>query len=698
MLGYVLAGLALGAIYAIASASLVVTFVSAGVLNFSFSAMAYTVARFYYYLNTEHHWGTDTAGVVAIGAFAPLLGVVLYLVLFQFLRGKSTLTKVVATIGLSVALPPVADLAMGKKEILAAPGLANLNDKPHKFFSAQVTNDQIITYVFLVVVVALGSYIFTRTEAGLKVRAVVDSEALASLSGSNPHRVAMGVWAASTMLAGLAGVLVAPANGLNTGGMLLLMAAAFAPVVAARLRSLPAAVIIAIAMGLVTDVIQKWIQGTDFAATLIPSIPFGFMLIALVYFTIKAGSLREESGARGALDAAIKPATEDADVAAAEAASLRGWSALLAGTPLIVVALLPVIFSGQSYWMNLVSLGICYSIIFLTYTLIAGEGGMMWLSQITFAGVGAMMTGQLVTHAHMNVLLAALCAAGIAAAIGSVIGLLTVKLGDLYIALTTLTFGILVDGLIFTRLRFAQGGLGVSVPRPGWATTDTKFFYLAFAVFVVIAALIINLRRSTSGLALRAARDSATASRTIGLSVLQMKVITGALGAFVAAIGGSFFAMHELVAQPLSYSPFLGLVWLAVIVTLGVRSITAAALAGMSFTLLPGVFDTYVPSKWADIPTIMFGLGAISVARNPEGVVAQQGHALRRLFGKLTPAKPAVAAAAQSGSMVAASAEPMPTTPSTIDVSDATPALVEQPATATDTLRTGGKHRKQVAS
>ena len=41
---------------------------------------------------------------------------------------------------------------------------------------------------------------------------------------------------------------------------------------------------------------------------------------------------------------------------------------------LIVVALLPVIFSGKSYWMNLASLGICYSIIFLNYTLIAGEG------------------------------------------------------------------------------------------------------------------------------------------------------------------------------------------------------------------------------------------------------------------------------------------------------------------------------------
>ena len=63
MLQYVLAGLALGSIYAIASASLVVTFVSAGVLNFAFGSMAYFVARFYYWLNSQHGWSTDAAGV-----------------------------------------------------------------------------------------------------------------------------------------------------------------------------------------------------------------------------------------------------------------------------------------------------------------------------------------------------------------------------------------------------------------------------------------------------------------------------------------------------------------------------------------------------------------------------------------------------------------------------------------------------------
>jgi branched-chain amino acid transport system permease protein len=71
LLQYVLAGLALGSIYAIASSGLVVTFVSAGVLNFAFGSMAYVVARFYYWLNSQQHLSTVSSGLLAILVAAP---------------------------------------------------------------------------------------------------------------------------------------------------------------------------------------------------------------------------------------------------------------------------------------------------------------------------------------------------------------------------------------------------------------------------------------------------------------------------------------------------------------------------------------------------------------------------------------------------------------------------------------------------
>ena len=63
MLQFVIAGLVLGGIYAIASAGLVITYTSSGILNFAFGAMAFFIARLYYYLHTQQGWSIVAAGV-----------------------------------------------------------------------------------------------------------------------------------------------------------------------------------------------------------------------------------------------------------------------------------------------------------------------------------------------------------------------------------------------------------------------------------------------------------------------------------------------------------------------------------------------------------------------------------------------------------------------------------------------------------
>jgi branched-chain amino acid transport system permease protein len=694
MLQYVLFGLALGSIYAIASSALVITFVSAGVLNFAFGSMAYVDARFYYWLNSQHHMATWTAGFIAIAVAAPLLGVFLYLVLFRYIRGRTQLIKIVTTIGLSVALPPVANLIFGNQTIDQAPGLASLSDKPFHIFGTAVTHDQVIIYAFLLLVVVLGLAVLRFTDIGLRVRAMVDSEAMTSLSGTSPNKVSLGVWAVSAMLAGLAGVLVAPTAGLTTTGMTTLMAAAFAAVVVARLTSVAGAVAAALAMGVVTDVIQKYLPAnSSFTAAIIPSIPFAFILVALIYYTLRSGTIDENAGVGGPLDQAVRPASQATQDSGIGTPARAVWEKALSALPLLGVAVLPLIFHGSAYWLSLTALGMCYAITFLTFTVVTGEGGMLWLSQIIFAGVGALGAPQFANSWHLPILVAILVAATLSAVIGAVIGLITIRLGELYVALATLTFGLLVETLIFTRNRFLQGGLGVIVNRPKFAQGDLAFSYLAFAFFLIFALLIWNMRRSTSGLALRAVRDSTAASRTLGLSIVQVKVLVSALGAFVAAVGGGFLAMDQSVANPQVYATFLGLVWLAVVVTLGVRSISAAALAGLSFSLLPGVMQTYAPAKWGEVPAILFGLGAIGVAKNPEGAVLQQGRAIRSLIGKLIPhsATPVPAFAGQGSSTWPAD-KGTPESPATATAT-ATPATADAeappPTARADSASTG---------
>jgi branched-chain amino acid transport system permease protein len=639
MLQYVIAGLVLGGIYAIASAGLVITYVSSGILNFSFGALAYFVARLYYFLHVQQNWGIPYAALVSIVIAAPALGVFLYFVLFRFLRLSSPLIKVVATLGLLVAIPALSTLIFGNTVISSAPGLAPEPVRVFDFLGVAVTLDQVIVYACVVATVVLGSAVLRYTDVGLKVRALVDSPAMTALSGTSPHAVSVGVWAVSTFFAGLAGVLAAPIIGLNADNFTLLIAAAFAAVIAARFRSLPMAVAVGLAMGIVTSLIQRYLPpSSNWTTEIIDAVPFIFIAVFLVYNLIRRSTEGDADRVGGALDRAITPQGAN-QIAGSAGNAVESGSLGLAGRyapPVLfigIAALLPLLVQG--FWVGLVAQSFAYGIIFLSFTLVTGEGGMIWLCQITFAGVGALTASQLATVHGWPVLPAILVGGLVALPMGLIIGFLTIRLGDLYVALVTLTFGLLMENLVFTLGIFSNQGLGVTMGRPAFAVSDEAFAYVCLVAFVIVALFIFNLRRSTTGLALNAVRWSPPGARTLGISVAQMKIVTAGLAALVAGIGGGFLVAAQTSAQPADFETFLGVIWLAALVTIGVRSNAAALIAGIAFTMLPALATAYLPSWTGNIPPVLFGLGAIGVAKFPEGCLEQAGQFLRRQLRSL---------------------------------------------------------------
>jgi branched-chain amino acid transport system permease protein len=326
----------------------------------------------------------------------------------------------------------------------------------------------------------------------------------------------------------------------------------------------------------------------------------------------------------------------------AETASLNFFGKYAGPLVLIgVVAALPLIVS--SYWVGLFALAFAYAVIFLSWTLVTGEGGMLWLCQITFAGVGAITAAQLATNHGWPVLAAAVVGGLVAAAMGAVVGFLSIRLGDLYVALITLTFGLLMENLVFTLPAYVNQGLGLSVNRPDFASSNLSFDYLCLVVFVIFALFIVNFRRSTTGLALNAARWSAAGARTSGISVVQMKVIAGSLAAFIAGIGGALLVMAQSPFVPATtFVTFEGLVWLAVLVSIGVRSNAAALIAGLVLVFPAALFQNYLPSwTWTtEALPVLFGLGAISAAKYPDGSLAENSRQLRRLLLRLRPTAP----------------------------------------------------------
>jgi branched-chain amino acid transport system permease protein len=644
MMAYVLAGLVMGGVYSISAASMVVTYVSAGVLNFAFGSIAFFVARLYYYLNVQLGWGIAPAAVVSILIVGPFLGVALYLSLFKYLSRATALTKVVATVGLSVAIPAVAQLLFGTSAILSTPGLAPQPVSVFHVVGVAVTADQLISYACVVVVLGVGWYVLQRSRAGLMVRATVDSEALTSVSGVAPGRIALGVWATGTLLAGLAGVLAGPTLNVDSvSNYTLLTASAFAAVVAARLSSLPIAVIVGLAMGVAGSLVQ-WALPPQSAWTtdVGSSIPFVIVAVFLLWYTAR-GSMGKVRGSGGALDEAIR-VDQSASGGSRESGTERPGDrkrltpgrvlALLPNnTFLVVAAVLPLILGG--YRVGLVAEAAAYGIIFLSYTLLTGQGGMISLCQITFAGVGAITTAQMATVFGWPVLAGILLGAVVAALGGLIVGALTVRMGNLYVALATLTFGLLMSTLVFQQNRFYQIGAGVSVPFLSFAQSYTSLAYFILAVFAVIGLALAATRSSTSGLALSALRSTETGAQAVGVNVVRMKITVSAVAAGIAGLGGGLLATYSGAAFPDSFDALTGLVWFAVLVTNGIRTSNAALAAGLMFAYLPDILATYLSPRFGPVSTALFGLGAVMLARNPEGVISMNGRQLAGLGRKV---------------------------------------------------------------
>ena len=654
MQGYVLAGLVLGSIYAISALGLVLTYSSSRIVNLAHGATAYAVAVFYHWLNHEQGWSIPVAAVVSLLVFSPLLGLALWAVLFRRLTHAPAAIRFLATVGLWVALPVGVRLVFpfSQGEIFQPQGLVKIPvDIFHlSAFNVAINGNQLAVLVGGVAVVVGLSVLLRATPIGLATRASVDSPRSAGLSGINTTMVSAGSWMLGTALAGLAGILLAPILGLTDVQFTLLLVASFAAAVVGRLTSLPLTFAGAMLIGLIQGVSVDFLPSHGILASgFRPSVPFIVMLVFLLAYQ-GLGKERFEIDLR-----ASAPAHEPAPVA-----PLRGWRAAV-GPLIVVVALFSVPFWLSSFWVGVASQGIALAILFLTFTIVTGEGGMLSLCQATLAGVGGFATAALATHstifgyqvpnpfsssAGWPIGLAILAGALLAVPIGLLVAALSLRLGDIYLALATLAFSLLVEQLVFARQEFDNFGGGVSVNRPDFLGINfdinhpTSFFLLLAGIFLIVAWFTVNLRRATTGLVMASMRSSEQAASTIGVNVVRSKLLAFGVSAFVAGLGGALFAITIGRASSTSFNVLVGIVWLAIVVTWGVRSVFGALIAGIVLAVVPQLFNQYLPSGWHEVPTLLFGLGAIGMARQPRGVLFDLVTGLRRLRDRLAPTRP----------------------------------------------------------
>jgi branched-chain amino acid transport system permease protein len=590
---YIISGLVAGSITAISALGLLITYKSSRVFNFAHGAIAYSIAIFYYYLVNRNGWSIEVAAPFTILIVAPLLGLFLYFALFRRLTHASPTVRLVSTVGLWVALPAVIRVMFpfSTEDVFQPQGLIRnpVDQNFLKVFGTFMNTNQVAVIVSALVIVVATSVILRYTPIGLATRITVDHPRNAEIAGVNTEAVTAGSWMVGIMLAGFAGVLLSPILGLTEATFTLLLVGSFAAVVIGRMSSLPLTFAGAVAIGLLQQVWLKY-QPTEglFSVGVAASIPFAVMLVFLVIYSFTSSGLRRESFE---IDRRVGGGAHGEAPPLPPAHGLRRLIGPVIAA--IVLVLLPVLFNNfwifDQFWIGVFAQGIALAIVFLSYTMVTGEGGMISLCQITLAGIGAFATARLAAEAGFPAWAAILVGALIAVPFGLLVALPSLRIGDLYLALLTLGFALLIEQFVWIRSEYDNFGAGLPVPRPfALGITDrVEMYAVVTIIFAVIALLIVNLKRATAGLVFASIRSSEPASMTSGISIVRAKLILFATSAFVAGLGGALYASVVGSATTRSFNALVGIVWLAVVVTWGVRSVVGALLAGMILAISP---------------------------------------------------------------------------------------------------------------
>jgi ABC-type branched-subunit amino acid transport system ATPase component/branched-subunit amino acid ABC-type transport system permease component len=639
LLTLVLSGVITGAIYSLVAAGVTLSYAATGIFNFAYGAIAYVSAVTYFELNTGRHWSIVPAALVVICIEAPLLGIVVDGAVFRRLTSASPAARVVAPVGLMIALPAAArfiidglinwfDVALVKTQQLNSVGFpSGVGPVPRKEWDipggATLDSNQ-LALLIVAVVSAVGLwYIVRRMHIGLRMRAVVDSGSLAQLRGVDSGRTSRTAWIIGCVLAAMAGVFGAPVLGsLGANSFVTVQFVASAAAVLGGLRNVPVAAIGGVLLGVAQNLVFGYATFASDIKGFNTAVPFVLLLGGLVVMT------RDRRRSGGTV-------SDDGEAASLGRIPFPKWfTALVSGLFLFWLFVL-----ADDYWVGVSINGLALAIVLLSFVVVTGLGGMVSLAQAAFVTSSGLMTGLLVVGHGWPFIPGAIVGIAFAVVVGIVVALPALRLGGLPLALATLALAFLGDSVLFQwdPLRNRQTGWNFTRPKLGPVDLANRTtFAIVLVVIVVLCVVVIrNIERSATGRAIMAVRGSSIAAATSGHEPARTKLMVFAASAGIAGLGGVMLTIERQSATNAQFPATVGLLWLAQVVLFGVRRPGTAVAAGISAAIFPELlragfhWPSWVPTflSWngtrsVEIPAILFGLGAVAVAQNPDGFLS----------------------------------------------------------------------------
>jgi branched-chain amino acid transport system permease protein len=268
---------------------------------------------------------------------------------------------------------------------------------------------------------------------------------------------------------------------------------------------------------------------------------------------------------------------------------------------------------------------------------LTGTTGLISLGQAGFLAVGAYTNAILLSDYHLPLWLTLPASGLMAAVISIVVGIPSLRLKGLYLAITTLAFSFIINHVILYAEDLTHGPNGVFVT--GASILGIKFdrglplYYLTLGLAAATILATLNLSRTKIGRAWMAIRDHDIAARVMGVDLVRYKLLAFFISSFIVGIAGALMSLQIRFVNIDVFGLILSIEALAIIIFGGLGSIAGAVIGAVFLSFLPDLIrivvsifsspgSAFYTSYVFEIRGVAYGIVIVVFLRfQPEGLI-----------------------------------------------------------------------------
>ena len=244
------------------------------------------------------------------------------------------------------------------------------------------------------------------------------------------------------------------------------------------------------------------------------------------------------------------------------------------------------------YYISILNLILIAVVGALGLNILVGYTGQVSIGHGAFMSVGAYTAANLANRLGSPWPVNLLAGGLMAALVGAIVGIPSLRIKGLYLAIATLAGQLIIEWTI-NHVTFISGGVQASIevarPRIGPMVLDTQrdmyYFLLVFVVLAIIGTM--NLMRSRVGRAFIAIRDQDIAAEIIGINIFRYKLLAFAISSFYAGVTGVLYTYFLGIANYEQFQIGVSIDYLAMIIIGGLGSVLGSIFGAIFVTLLP---------------------------------------------------------------------------------------------------------------